>query len=113
MSLKNIIFTPTPVKEIEYLGHKIVIKALTLRDTLEMNLDFKAMSSTAEDADLKSMLSNTIELLCSVIVSVDGEKPDNREDTREFLLAQGQKDIMELFKLANVFDGDQKETIKN
>lgn len=113
MSLAGIVFSPSQERVIEYKGHKVVVRNLTTKDTIEMSLDFKSMTAeSADETSIKAMLSNVVEILSSIIISIDEQKPDNREEAKNFLLNQSQNDVMELFKQANVF-GVTGEEIKN
>lgn len=108
MSLANISFSKNPQREIVVMDKKIVIRSLTTKDTLEMNVDYAAFAAAGEDGkegkenfDIKKMLSNVVEILSSSIVSIDGQVPDSREELKSFLLAQEQEVVLAIFKEAN------------
>jgi len=122
--LSKVIFKEVAVKEIEVLGHKIVIRGLTTRDSLEMDVDYtdimketpkaKEGEETKEPAiNLKAMIQNMIEVLSSIIVSIDGITPDNRNETKAFLLDQEQSIVSEIFSKADVYSTKAAEEIKN
>jgi hypothetical protein len=114
--LSSIIFTEKQQKEAEVLGHKIVFKSLTTRDTLSLNLDYKTITgeaNAAEGIDAKAMLGNMLEMLSASIVSIDGIAPDNKAETMEFLLNQEQATILELFSKSSIGGVVTAEEIKN
>lgn len=110
MSLAKVIFKENPTKEFEVMGKKVVVRGLTTKDTLDMDIDFEQMSS--DSANIKFMLKNVIEILASILVSIDGNTPDNREESKEFLLNQSQDVVMEIFKQADVFGTKNADEIK-
>jgi hypothetical protein len=111
MSLAKVIFKEAPTKEFEVMGKKIVVRGLTTRDTIEMDIDFEAMSNS-NGGDIKLILKNIIEMLASTLVSIDGQTPDNRADAKEFLLNQEQEVVMEIFKQSDLFGTKATEEIK-
>ena len=111
--LSKIVFTPRQEKEVEVLGHKVVFRGLTTRDTLEMNWDYAALTDKEADQNPKLMLKNMIEMLAPSIVSIDGAVPENKAEAMEFLLNQNQATVIELFSKSSIVPSTTAEEIKN
>jgi hypothetical protein len=111
MAISKIVFSKDVEKEIEVGGHKIVVRKLTTRDTLGLEVDMSALGD--EKADIKTMLTSTIDILSSIIVSVDGEKSEGKEDAKEFLLNLEQKYISEIFTKASIGGDVTEQELKN
>jgi hypothetical protein len=106
--LSNFVFKDIVRKEIECMGKKIEIKALSTRDTMAMNIgDFNEKMNT------KEILNYAIELLSHSIVSVDGTSPDDKKDTREMLENQAPEVVFDILEKYNKFIGESSEQIKN
>ncbi len=110
--LADIVFKAPETKEIEVMGHKISIKTLTTKDTLEMDFDY---SQLGEDQSIKGILTGAVELLASMIVKIDDIEIKERNDIKEFLLNQEQSVIMEIFTKAdfNQTSGVPEAELKN
>jgi hypothetical protein len=111
MAISKIVFSKDAEKEIEVGGHKIVIRKLTTRDTLGLEVDMSALGD--EKADLKTMLASTIDILSSTIVSVDGEKADGKEDAKEFLMNLEQRFVTEIFTKSQIGGEVTEQELKN
>jgi len=102
MSLSSIVFKEHPTREFEALGKKIVVRGITARDTLDMDMDLlDFMTKEGTDIDLRTTVKGMIEYLSAAIVSIDGEKPENKEETKNFLLDQEQGVVIQIFAAAN------------
>ncbi len=112
MGLTGIVFTKDMTREIEVEGHKIVVKKLTARDSLQLDSAITAVS-TDKDIDFKTMFTSFIDLLSVVIVSVDGVKSEGKEDAKEFLLGLEQAHVTEIFQKSKVFGEVTATELKN
>ena len=116
--LSKLVFKEVQQSDIEVMGHKIVLRSLTTRDSLEMDVDYANMLEETKEGeepkvDMKAMIKNMVEMLSSIIVSIDGIKPENREETKDFLLSQEQSVLSEIFSKADVYGSKVAEEIKN
>lgn len=110
MGLSGIVFTKDPKREIEVEGHKIIVKRLTSRDSLEMESAINSVS--AEKVDFKVMLTAFIDILSVVILEVDGVKAESKADTKEFLLGLEQAHVTDIFTKAKVFGEVTPDEVK-
>jgi len=102
MSLSSIVFKENPTREFEALGKKIVIRGITARDTLDMDMDLlEFMTKEGDEIDLRTTVKGMIEYLAAAIISIDGEKPESKEETKNFLLDQEQGIVIQIFAAAN------------
>lgn len=111
MALSKIVFTKNEGKEIEVDGHKLVVRKLTARDTIGLEMDMSVFGK--ENVDVKTMLASTIEVLSALIISVDGEKSEGKEDAKEFLLNLDQKQINTILTKAQIYGETTEAEIKN
>lgn len=112
MGLKGIVFTKDMTKEIEVEGHKIVVKKLTARDSLQLDASV-AIATENDKVDFKTMLTSFIDLLSVLIVSVDGVKSEGKEDAKEFLLGLEQAHVTEIFQKSQTFGEVTQAELKN
>jgi len=112
MGLSKIVFSNGSERTIEVDGHKIVLRNLNTKDIIGLEIDLSLMAK--DDVDIKTMLQSTIDVLSTVIISVDGEKSEGKADAKEFLMNLEQKYVNEIFSKAQVY-GEAKlgEEIKN
>ena len=110
-NLSKIVFGKNVEHSFELEGHTFVVRKLTARDV--MNLEIDASEMQKEEVTLKTMLQSTIDVLASVIVSIDGEVPDNKAETKEWLLGQEQSLINEIFTKSEIYGKDLSEDLKN
>ena len=111
-NLAKIVFSAKQEKEVEVLGHKVVFRSLTTRDSLEMDFDYAELAKEENKNNPKAMLKNMIELLAASIVSIDGVAPENRQETKEWLLDQEQTSVIEIFTKSTIIPTSTEE-IKN
>ncbi len=110
MGLANIVFSNNEGREIEVGGHKMVVRKLTAADSLELETDLGDIAK--DDVSIKEMLRSTIDILSSVIVSVDGVASDSKADAKAFLLKLEQSTINDIFNKAQVYGETTNEEIK-
>ena len=105
MSLSSIVFKANPTREVEVLGKKIIVRGLTTKDTLDMDINLlEFMESAAgsdKQTDLKTIVKGMIEFLAAAIVSIDGQIPESKEETKQFLLDQDYGIISAIFAEVN------------
>jgi hypothetical protein len=90
MSLEKLVWGGEVTKEFDVkisgVDHKFVLRSLNTEDTLSMDLNLMSQEKPGTVAILK----DAIEMLARSIVSIDGNKPDNTEETRQFLMKKTQ-----------------------
>jgi hypothetical protein len=106
--LANFAFKEIVKKEIECSGHKVMMKALTTRDSINMNV-----VDLDENSSAKQILNNSIELLSYSILSIDGITPDNSGEIKTMLENQPPEVIMELLSKYQEFVSASAKEIKN
>ena len=116
MPLSNIVFKANPTREIEVLGKKIVVKSLTTKDTLAMDIDLLDFMGSSGDKDaspdLKTVVRGMIEFLSVAIVSIDGEVSSSKEETKEFLLNQDYGIVTAIFAAVNKDQASEVTEVK-
>ncbi len=108
--LNDIVFRPVATREFEILGKKIILKALTTRDNLQM--EFGSFENNAE-VNIKDILKMAIDILSYSLVSIDGIAPENPAETKEYLLNQEQTIVLDLLTKYQTMMEEGKEQIKN
>ena len=106
--LAEMTFKPIITKEFEVMGKKILLRTLTTKDTLELDLN-----SQTEKPNLKDLLSFGVDTLSHCIVSVDGVTPDSVAECKEFLLKQDQGVVIQILNKYQSMLTDASAEIKN
>ena len=107
--LSQMVFDPQIQKEYELKGHKIVLKSLTTKDTV--NLEYTVDGE--ENPNVQHVLKAAIELLSTSLVSIDGEKPDNLDEARLFFVNQTPNIVFEFLNKYREMNQEVEGEIKN
>ena len=110
MGLASVVFTKEPNREFEVDGHKIVVRKLTARDSFTLEKSMSIMQSGVKD--FKAMFTAFIDILSTILVSVDGVTPDGKEDAMEFLLNLEQRYVTDIFNQAKIWGDITEEDLK-
>ena len=99
--LSEIVFSPSVRQEFDIAGHKVVFRALTTRDNIDMNLNME----DKENYTVAESLEMTVALLTQALVSVDGAESESKEESRTFLLNLSPAHLTEFFTAYQTFSG--------
>jgi phage FluMu protein gp41 len=107
--LSEIMFKEMMTKEVVIKGHKVVLRSLTAKDNME--LDIKLNEST--ETGTRELTALALKLLSRSIVSVDDITPDGPEEIVAFLEKQETAIVFELLAEYQKMTSAQVEEIKN
>lgn len=82
--LSEIMFKEMLTKEIEFMNHKVTLRALTTKDNIELDIKIDEANATGS----KALLEMALKMLSRAIVNVDGVAPDSPQEVVEFLNKQ-------------------------
>lgn len=105
--LSEIVFKPVQSKEFEVMGKKVVLKSLTTKDTIELNIEVKEGFTSTQ------LLSFALTLLSRAVVSVDGVVPESPADVIKFLEAQDSSVVFAILGKYQELTQIDVEEIKN
>ena len=107
--LNEIVFKPIVSKEYEFFGQKVVLKALTTKDNLELDLN-----SNLDNPNTKDLLEMALKILSKSIVKVNDVTPDNSQEIVEMLKNQEPEVVFSMLNKYQELSGVvTKEEIKN
>jgi len=89
--LNSIVFQSTMLKDFEVQGHKVKLRALTTKDTIDLNISADDKLENTTD-----ILKFAMKVLSRSILEVDSIVPDGEQDVLEFLNAQTPVTVLEL-----------------
>lgn len=105
--LSDIVFKASLTKEFDVMGHKVVLRSLTTKDTIELNLEDKS------DFKTKDLLEFALKILSKAIVSIDGIVPDNGEEVIKYLETQDAEVVLNLLSKYQDISNVSETEIKN
>jgi len=104
--LNDIVFKSVQSKEFDVMGKKVLIKTLTTKDNIELDVELR------EDIKTSELLVIAVKILSRAIVSIDGIVPDNAEETKGFLESQESSVVFKLLEKYQELNNVEDEVIK-
>jgi len=106
--LSEIVFKSVQSKEFDVMGKKVLLKSLTTKDSIDLDIEIKESSTT------KELLQFALKVLSRAIVSIEGITPDNHEECIGFLESQESEVVLALLtkyqELSSVDGSDLKNS---
>lgn len=89
--LNEIVFKPIQMKEYIIADKKVVLRSLTTRDNIELDINTADNLNTTKD-----ILILASKILSRSIVEIEGIKPDNEKEIVDFLNIQDPSIVLEM-----------------
>jgi len=107
--LSEIMFKEMLTKEVDFMNHKVVLRALTTKDNIELDIKIGETDTTGS----KALLEMALKMLSRSITSVDGITPDSPQEVVEFLSKQDTGVVFSLLGEYQKIASTGVEEIKN